>query len=163
MAHAPSYRPGSVRISLFDLVKEGIFDVMPRTKRKPVTPVSTRPNTQRTRNDLPISWVNIRLDESDLAALEGTSNDANIVGGLLLAVAIRGHNFSVKRMDDEVSYCCTITGAASDGSGIQLGVSAFADNPTDAALGCVYKFEEKMGGEFDSSLSTAPIPRTRFR
>lgn len=153
----------STRFTIFDLVNEGIFDVMPRQKRSPNAPVQQQNRAVSTGGNTDTTWINCPLSEDDLVTLEQSDATLETIGALLLGIASRGYSFSVKRMDDQVSFMCAIFTDGSDGSGGKFGISAFAGNPADATLACVFKFEEKLGGVFTGHAANAATPRARFR
>lgn len=160
---APNGLQGSPRFTLFDFVKEGIFDVMPR-KTNTSTPTNNKPISQGdAREKGRAVWTNVVLTEADLDILERDNSTPEIIGGMLLSVAVRGYGFSVKRMEDGQSYMCAIIGPHDTQVGRDCGVSAFAADPRDAILGCLYKFMEKLGGSFSGSLTDVAADRHRFR
>ena len=160
---APSGSKGSVGFSLYDLVKEGIFDVMPRTKRAPNTTHTDQISGEPTKDKSRSIWINVILDEYDIDVLERDNTSGDIVGGMLLSVAMDGYGFSVKRMSDGQSYMCAIIGKAVNDPARDCGVSAFSGNPRDAILCCLYKFKEKLGGSFTGDIDNTGTTRARFR
>lgn len=155
--------PHSRGVTLYDLVNEGIYSAMPRTKRtttesKPVgrfaADVDGKPK---------MAWVNVQLGDDDLDALERTEGTFEIAGAMLLAVAARGYGFSVKWLDKDQSFMCAITGVTSDSPVREMGVSCFASEPVDCVLGGCYKFEQLLGGEFRNEHVTAQTSKRRFR
>jgi hypothetical protein len=160
---APCGPQSSVGFSLYDLVKEGIFDVMPRTKRSPSTTTTNQISGQPAKDTKRNIWINVVLDEYDIDILERDNTSAEIVGGMLLSVAMDGYGFSVKRMSDGQSYMCAIIGRSSVDPARECGVSAFSGNPRDAILCCLYKFKEKLGGAFSGDADDTVSGRPRFR
>jgi hypothetical protein len=153
----------SVSFTLYDLVKEGIFDVMPRTRR---TPTADRPKPHvppQPASDGQIVWCNVKLSDDDIAYLTELGTTFDELGAKLLAVADNGQNFSVKRLTGEQSIMCAITGVCTDNSGRLMGVSAFSDNVRDATLACLYKFEHLLGGSFGPEHLLSNNIRPRFR
>lgn len=108
-------------------------------------------------------WVNVALNKDDIDYLSEQSASNEVLGGLLLGVALQGYGFSVKRMPDEVTYMCAIMGPGGGTGGGMCGVSAFSDNPSDATLACLYKFTQRLGGTFNGHADNSTHTKPRFR
>ena len=145
------------------LVNEGIYDVMPRTKRPPArdTAAVTSRKTEYKSSD--ITWCNMSLSSDDIAYLTDRADTLADLGAQLLAIADEGYDFSVKSMEDGKSIMCAITGYATDDPQRKLGVSAFAPTVRDAALAGLYKFVHLCGGSFSTALVAANSEVRRFR
>jgi hypothetical protein len=163
IVNAPVIAGHSVSFTKTDLVKEGIFNVMPRTIRTARQSATEKPRSMAPVSNKGTTWINVVLTPDDVHTLEGQTYSPEVVGSLLLSIADRGHSFSVKRMDDGASFMCAIFGQASGNDSGNYGVSAFAANPIDAVVACVYKFEERMGGVFDGWTDNAGTGKPRFR
>lgn len=160
---APRCGTSSVSFTLFDLVNVGIYDIMPRTKRTPDKPVNSGLPQKPAKQEGTMRWINVPLGEDDIDYLANQSASNEVLGGLLLGVALQGYGFSVKRMPDEVTYMCAIMGQNGAVGGGSCGVSAFSDNPRDATLACLYKFTQRLGGTFDGHADDSAPIRPRFR
>ena len=149
--------------TLYDLINEGIYNVMPRTRKSPNKPTQRSDGYTPTPETRSVQWANVRLSNDDIAYLTDHQTSPEVVGAMLLAVADRGYNFSVKAMDDGKSIMCAIIGFVDDNPRGQMGCSAFAATPFDAAFACLYKFDQLLGGSFKSGHVVADDNRPRFR
>jgi len=117
------------------------------------------------KNGNQLIWLNIKLEDNDLDALEQSDNTFEYLSACAIGLASDGFGISLKPIDQGESYCFTIIGSDSDGSGVSYGLSSFAGNVRDVLLVGLYKFDEKLGGTFtDAHKFTIPAKQaSRFR
>lgn len=157
------FTPRSRGTSLYDLINEGIYNAMPRTRRQPSKPADNQHIPRGNRTETTIIWCNVSLGDDDVAYLEQQTTTYEELGALLLAVADEGYGFSVKALDKGDTIMCAIMGNADNNPEVSMGVSAFSPTVRDAVLACLYKFKQSLGGVFTDGLGNTSGTKRRFR
>jgi hypothetical protein len=157
------FPPASRGLTLSDLVKEGIYSAMPRTRKTPVKSAAVGNSGKPDGGEKSINWLNLSLGDDDIAALEQSTATYEVVAASLLSLADDGFDFSIKPVDGGKSIMAAVYGFPPDNTIRKMGVSAFAENSRDASLACLYKFENLLGGAFPSGHIDNQRPKSRFR
>jgi hypothetical protein len=157
------FSPRSRGFTLSDLVNEGIYSAMPRTRKTPTKPAANAASGKQAGVEKSISWLNIPLSDDDITTLEQSPATYETVAASLLSLADDGFDFSIKPVDGGKSIMAAVYGYADGDTTRKMGVSAFAENSRDASLACLYKFEELLGGSFPSGHVDTARPKSRFR
>lgn len=110
-----------------------------------------------------VKWCNVRLDDTDAAYLAENPAGLPELAAMACELVTLGYSLTIKPLDGGESVMACIIGACSTHPDITAGVSGFSDNPRDALLTVLYKFDSKLGGELplpDVDVSTV---RPKFR
>lgn len=129
---------------------------MPRGKRKQSANSTDNPARPTSK---PV-WINVKLDDTDLPAIERYGDNASDIMGEIVELSLQGADIGVKLADDGKSRMAYIIAPDTETGTALCGLSAFADNPYDAIVCLLYKVTVKLDGVLTAP-STADRPRYR--
>lgn len=141
-------------------------DIMPRPeKKKNGTATNGQHYGSGASGDVKWQWVNCRLSNADISALERDESTVEYLVTCLVALGNDGFGFTCKPVDEGKSQCCTIYRPDHPSVGRTVGVSAFGGSLRDAVLTCLYKLDNYCGGDFtgidDQDVAESAKPRFR--
>lgn len=115
--------------------------IMPRKKQ----PNGNNPPTT-TQHNTPITsrWLNVPLSDEHVAFIEGAKVTLEDIGARLLLMCSEGWDITIKRDDKSGGFSCF---GFTDNPSVpndRVGLSGWADNPTDAAFVFVYKYRDVL-------------------
>lgn len=104
------------------------------------------------------AWCNAKFEEHHAPFLEALSENQNDLAAAILAIALSGNDFSIKR-SSEGEWTAYLFGR--NESNVKCGLSAAGGNPSDALAALVVKWEMILEGMWPTSVT--PFSRSRFR
>lgn len=93
-------------------------------------------------------WLNVPLTDEDIVNLDGSEDDLERLTAAFCGLVSDGYGVSLKFDPKRASYSASIYKPNPDGGGGGMGLSAFSTDLWLALRAVLYKFDDKLGGEF---------------
>lgn len=138
-------------LTTYTILRElGIY--MPRKKGSTnATERNSRFNSSGTVERNELKWLNIKLEPDDIVALEQSDATFEYLAASVVGLGNDGIGISIKTLDQGETHCVTLIGSDGTSDSLSFGISSFAGNLRDALLVALYKFDEKLGGDFTNA------------
>lgn len=130
------------------------MDIMARTKRN----TNTQTTAPKTRKSSATKWINVNLDDGDVAAIEEMFPDEHTTAAWFLELCSQAEHVYVRYDDDKESASAGMIGRDYDGDGQTYGLSGWSSDTYNAIRSLLYKWHVKLERQWPEGSDNAPLP-----